>query len=180
FGRGRFGGPPPRATKTVGMNRLVWDARYADGLSAPPGAYQARLKVGSVVQTEPFNLLIDPRVAAGGVTAADLKEQYEHNVRVRSLGTAVGELLSRVRNAMSAAQRDKATKLREIYEQIVNTPEGVRYNKPGLEEHVRYLGGMTANVDQKIGRDAIERYAELKKEYDALKAQADALLGSGL
>jgi len=38
---------------------------------------------------------------------------------------------------------------------------------------------MTANVDQKIGRDAIERYRELKKEFDALKAQADQVLGPG-
>jgi hypothetical protein len=30
---------------------------------------------------------------------------------------------------------------------------------------------MTANVDQKIGRDAIDRYQELKKELDALEAQ---------
>lgn len=177
FGRGRFGGPPPHATNTAGMNRLVWDARYADGLSAPPGAYQARLKVGSVVQTASFNLLIDPRIAAEGVTAADLKEQYDHNVRVRDLNTAVGELLDRVRNGMSSAQGDKATKLHAIYDQIVNTPENVRYNKPGLQEHVRYLASMTATVDQKIGRDAIERYQELKKEYDALKAQADQLLG---
>jgi len=36
---------------------------------------------------------------------------------------------------------------------------------------------MTANVDQKIGRDAIERYAALKKEFDAVKAEADQLLG---
>lgn len=178
FGRGRFGGPPPRPTNTAGMNRLVWDARYEGGLSAPPGAYQARLKVGSVVETEPFNLLIDPRIAAEGVTAADLKEEYEHNVRVRDLETAVGELLNRVRAAMSGAQGDKAAKLRAIYDEIVNTPEGVRYNKPGLQEHVRYLASMTANVDEKIGRDAIERYQALKKQYDALKAQADALLGS--
>ena len=32
---------------------------------------------------------------------------------------------------------------------------------------------MTTGVDQKIGRDAIERYQVLKKELDALKAQAD-------
>ena len=60
------------------------------------------------------------------------------------------------------------------------TPEGVRYNKPGLQEHVRYLAGMTANVDQKIGRDAIERYTELKKELDAIKADLDKAIGPGL
>jgi hypothetical protein len=36
---------------------------------------------------------------------------------------------------------------------------------------------MTANVDQKIGRDAIERYEVLKKELDTTRAQLDRLLG---
>jgi hypothetical protein len=35
---------------------------------------------------------------------------------------------------------------------------------------------MTRGVDQKIGRDAVERYQELKKQLDALKAEADTLL----
>jgi len=37
---------------------------------------------------------------------------------------------------------------------------------------------MTANVDQKIGRDAVERYAVLKKELDELRVEVDRLLGS--
>ena len=36
---------------------------------------------------------------------------------------------------------------------------------------------MTARGDQKIGRDAIERYAELKKELDAVNAELAKLLG---
>jgi hypothetical protein len=72
---------------------------------------------------------------------------------------------------MNGASGDSATKLRAVYEQLVDTPEGVRYNKPGLQTHIRYLSSMTANVDEKIGRDAIERYQELKKELDALDAQ---------
>ena len=56
--------------------------------------------------------------------------------------------------------------------------EPVRYGKPGLQAHITYLAGMTANVDQKIGRDAIERYQVLKKELDSLRAEVDRLLGS--
>jgi hypothetical protein len=55
--------------------------------------------------------------------------------------------------------------------------EPVRYSKPGLQAHITYLASMTANVDQKIGRDAIERYAVLKKELDDLRAEADRVLG---
>jgi hypothetical protein len=56
--------------------------------------------------------------------------------------------------------------------------EPVRYGKPGLQAHITYLASMTANVDQKIGRDAVERYAVLKKELDQLRAEVDRLLGS--
>jgi hypothetical protein len=62
----------------------------------------------------------------------------------------------------------------------VNTPEGIRYSKPGLQSHITYLASMTTATDQKIGRDAVERYQVLKKELDALKAEADRLLGGGL
>jgi len=55
--------------------------------------------------------------------------------------------------------------------------EPVRYGKPGLQAHITYLAGMTANVDQKIGRDAIERYQTLKRELDAVRAEVDRLLG---
>jgi photosystem II stability/assembly factor-like uncharacterized protein len=178
-GRGRGAAPPPHVTKDAGMNRVVWDVRTASGLTAPPGAYQARLKVGDVTETQPFTVLIDPRVAAEGITVADLKEQFDHNVRMRELSAAAVQLTARVRTAMNGADGDKAGKLRAIYEQLVNTPEGVRYNKPGLQSHIQYLAGMTTGVDQKIGRDAIERYAELKKQLDALKTQADHLLGAG-
>jgi hypothetical protein len=90
---------------------------------------------------------------------------------VRELGAQAQQLLTRVRAAMTGATGDNATKLRAIYEQLVDTPEGVRYNKPGLQTHIRYLASMTANTDQKIGRDAIDRYQELKKALDALEAQ---------
>ncbi len=56
--------------------------------------------------------------------------------------------------------------------------EPVRYGKPGLQAHITYLAGMTANVDQKIGRDAIERYEVLKKEFEAVRAEVERALTS--
>ncbi len=53
----------------------------------------------------------------------------------------------------------------------------MRYAKPGIQEHVTYLARMTSGGDQKVGRDAIERYAELRKELDAIKAKLDEILG---
>ena len=103
------------------------------------------------------------------MTVADLKEQFDHNMRMRELSAGGGPAARRACAARSTART--ATQVREIYLQLVNTPEGVRYNKPGLQAHIQYLAGMTTGVDQKIGRDAIERYQELKKQLDALKAR---------
>jgi photosystem II stability/assembly factor-like uncharacterized protein len=172
-GRGR-GIPPPRVTKDAGMNRVAWDVRNAAGLTLPPGSYQVRLKAGDVSETEAFTVLIDPRIAAEGVTGADLKEQFDHNVRVRELSGAVAQLLTRVRGALASPDAAKASAAKTIYDAIVSMPEGVRYNKPGLQSQVQYLAGMTSGVDQQIGRDAIERYQTLRKELDGLVAKANA------
>src|SRR5262249_18561489 len=79
----------------------------------------------------------------------------------------------------TGADAAKAQALDAIRDKFIVTPEGVRYGKPGITEHVQYLAGMTANTDQKVGRDAIERYNELKRELDALKAEIDKVIGAG-
>jgi len=181
-GRGGGGGAVSRVTKDQGINRFVWNVQHQSGLPAPPAAYQARLKVGETTLTVPFNLLIDPRIAAGGVTAADLQEQFDHNTRIRELSTAMTQTVTRVRAAReqlksaTGADVDKKNRVEAIYEQLVAIPEGVRYNKPGLQQHVSYLAGMTTGVDQKIGRDALERYAVLKKQLDDIRAELDRIL----
>jgi photosystem II stability/assembly factor-like uncharacterized protein len=196
-GRGG-GGVVSRVTKTVGINRFVWNVQHQSGLPAPPGTYQVRLKAGDATLTQPLRLRIDPNVAASGVTEADLVEQFEHNLRMRELVAAAGQTVARVRQARGAAagaagtdpakadlpgattaDPTRASRLTAIYEKLVNTPEGVRYNKPGLEAHIRYLQGMTTGVDQKVGRDALARYQVLKKELDAIRAELDKVLGGG-
>ncbi|PYS33380.1 MAG: hypothetical protein DMF75_09550 [Acidobacteria bacterium] len=178
----RFGPPPPRVTKVSGLNRVVWDGRNKGGVTLPPGQYQARLKVGDKTSTEPFNLLIDPRVAEDGVTVADLQEQFEHNMRVRQMVNDANQIAARVREfqtkvrAVSASGGpDEVNRVNAIASKLFTEP--VRYGKPGLQAHITYLASMTANVDQKVGRDAIERYAVLRKELDAIRAELDRVLG---
>ena len=177
----RFGPPPPRVTKSAGLNRVVWDVRNKEAATVPPGHYQARLKIGSTTLTEGFSVVIDPRVAEDGVTLADLQEQFEHNMRMRELVTGVNQLVTRVRDAQSklrnapTANNEMSAKVSALAAKLLTEP--VRYGKPGLQAHITYLASMTANVDQKIGRDAIERYAVLKKEFDAISAEVDRVLG---
>jgi hypothetical protein len=149
--------------------------RNQAGVTLPPGQYQVRLKTGNVKLTQPLNVLIDPRVAADGITLADLQEQFEHNMRMRELVSSVNQLATRVREAQKK-DANTVTRVNVLAAKLLTEP--VRYGKPGLQAHITYLAGMTANVDQKIGRDAIERYHVLKKELDALQAEADQVLGS--
>jgi len=168
--------PPPRVTKTAGMNRFAWDLRNQAGVTLPPGQYQVRLKTGAVSQTQTFNVLIDPRIAADGVTLSDLQEQFEHNMRMRDLVSSANQLVTRVREAIGKSPND--ARLLALAAKLLTEP--VRYGKPGLQAHILYLASMTSNVDQKIGRDAIERYQVLKKELDALRAEADRILGASV
>ncbi len=168
--------PPPRVTKSTGINRFAWDIRNRAGVTLPPGQYQVRLKTGSTNLTQPFSVLIDPRVAADGVTQADLQEQFEHNMRMRDLVSSVNQLATKVREAIGKSPNDQ--RLIALAGKLLTEP--VRYGKPGLQAHITYLASMTSNVDQKIGRDAIERYQVLKKELDTLRAEAERILATDL
>jgi len=178
---GRRFTPPPRVTKNAGMNRFVWDLRHQAGPTLPPGKYQVRLKTGAVTLTETLTVMIDPRVAEDGVTLADLQEQFDHNMRMRELVNAVNQLVTRVRDAQAklksnGGDAEKLNTLTAIAGKLLTEP--VRYGKPGLQAHITYLASMTANVDQRIGRDAVERYAVLKKELDDLRGEVDRVLGT--
>lgn len=75
----------------------------------------------------------------------------------------------------SVTDGDTAHRLNAIGAKLL--APSVRYSKPGLQAHITYLAGLTANIDQKIGLDAIERYDVLRRELDEIRAELDAVLG---
>jgi hypothetical protein len=178
----RVASVPGRVTAGQGLNRFVWDVRNAAGITVAPGTYQARLTAGSVKLTQPFTERIDPRVAAEGTTVADLREQFEHNVRMRAMVAEVGRLAARVQAAQNRLRggagpaADTLARLQSVAARLLTEP--VRYGKPGLQAHVSYLAGMTTGADQKIGRDAVERHAVLRKELDVLTQDVERVLGA--
>ena len=103
-------------------------------------------------------------------------------MRTRELVTSVNQLVQRVRDAQqklrnaTGADTDRAKQVDAIAAKLLTEP--VRYGKPGLQAHITYLAGMTTRADQKVGRDALERYEVLKKELDAIRAEADRVIGS--
>ena len=93
-----------------GMNRFVWNMRFADatrvkgegesdkgiaGPLSPPGTYQVRLTVGDRSQAQSFELLKDPRVAA---TQGDLEAQHAVLIRIKDKLSEANEAVNRSRN----------------------------------------------------------------------------------
>ena len=175
--------------KTAGMHRFTWDLRYPgpwasvatpEGMNGPmavPGNYLVKLTVGSYTATQPFTLSEDPRITADQVTTADLQEQFDHNMKVRDLVSEVNKDVARIRQARTklAADPGKLAQLNDLASHVI-TP-AVRYSKPELQAHITYLYSMTNSTDQKIGRDAEERYKVLKTEFDQRNQALMTILG---
>jgi len=178
---------PTRLDKSPGMHRFTWDLRYPgpwmsaarpEGPNGPmgvPGKYSVRLTNGAFTSTEPLTVIEDPRLTAAGVTAADLGEQFEHNLRVRDLVSDANKAVARLRAALPSASGNTKASLNELASHLI-TP-AIRYSKPELLTHITYLYSLSSATDQKIGRDAIERYDVLRKELDQRVAELNKILG---
>lgn len=183
LGRGAAGPAMNVVTKNAGLNRFVWNVQNAAGMGVPPGSYQAKLSVGGTTHVVPFTVLIDPRMASEGITVADLKQQYEHNTKMRAMVADANAAVQRARAAetrlrtATGAGADTLSKVKAVSEKLNTQP--VRYGKPGLQAHITYLAGMTARGDQKVGRDALDRYQVLRKELDAAIMELNKALGVG-
>ena len=197
--------PTPRLTTNVGLNRYVWDLTYpgprdaatgqpgGNGPVAVPGRYALRLRVGGSEgnavlsaagggpQRQPLVIREDPRNAKDGVTLADLRDQFEHNMRVRDLVSEANRASARLREARtrlrdaSGAGADTLQRLREVEAKLLTPP--IRYSTPGLLAHITYLYSLTNQADQRVGRDAKERYAVLRRELNEVVAQINQILG---
>ena len=103
--------PAPRVATGAGMNRFVWDMRYAGakdfpgmilwaggtrGPVAPPGTYQARLTAGTESKTQSF--VIARNAAIAGLTDADLVEQFKLARQVNERVTQANEAVVRIRD----------------------------------------------------------------------------------
>lgn len=165
----------------AGLNRFVWGVQHQNGLGAPPGQYTVKVSVAGQSQTVPLRVRMDPRLAQDGTTEADLQAQFAHNVRMREMIADVNSMVQRTRQAearlkgATGAAADTLAAVKKVAD-VLNT-QPIRYGKPGLQAHVTYLAGMTARADQRVGRDAFERYTWLKKELDKARAALDKALG---
>jgi photosystem II stability/assembly factor-like uncharacterized protein len=184
-GRGR-GGAPSVLPKKAGMNRFIWDLRYAGGPASggdmesggaaaggpmvPPGVYKARLTANGVTRTEPITVRIDPRVSRDGITAADLAEQTRFALKVRDALADARALAQRVKAAIDARTGD-AAKLQGVYARLV-TKTGP-YEDQMFIDQMSNIAREIGQNDQKVPASAYDRLNELLKEWASIKADAD-------
>jgi photosystem II stability/assembly factor-like uncharacterized protein len=125
-----FRAPAARVPVNAGMNRFVWDMRYANakafpnlimwaastrGPLAPPGTYRVRLTVADATQTQSFTIAKHPNLAA--VTDGDLAEQFRLALQIRDKVSLANDAVIRIRSVRdqvadrlkqwAATQKDK-------------------------------------------------------------------------
>ena len=106
-------------------------------------------------------------------------------MRVRQLVSDVNQTVAKLRAeqaklrgaAPGSAAAAELANLNDLAGRLVTPP--IRYSQPGLQTHITYLYGMTNGADQKIGRDAIERYGSLRKSLDEITAELNRVTAAG-
>jgi hypothetical protein len=115
-----------------------------------------------------------------GVTNADLREQFEHNMRVRELVSMANQTAEQIRELQAklkeSGDQGKLAQINELSSEFITSR--IRYSKPELLTQITYLYTVTNSSDQKIGRDVVERYAYLRKQMGQFTAKLNALLGT--
>jgi hypothetical protein len=166
----------PWAPAAVGMNRFIWDYRYAkptklerkppkrgggdeaESSAAPravPGEYEVRLSVGQQSASQRFRLLPDPRLP---VSEADLRAQFELKVAIRDRLSETHEAINRllkVRGQVEEWQR--------------RSPELDAAAKP-LIEQLNALEAELVNTEADKPRPGPN---QLKEKWDALSSMID-------
>ncbi|MEM7204329.1 MAG: hypothetical protein AAF628_28980 [Planctomycetota bacterium] len=193
----RIGGSARGGLKlTSGHHRLMWDLRrsapegggrrsWRGGARVAPGTYRVRLTVDGATQEQPLEVLLDPRLAREGITAADLSAQAELLKELDALRGRARRTADRVEQAIETledrAEGDAATantaaaaELAAIEAELV-TERGT-YMPDQLQDQIGYLRSMVSGADQRPGRDAFQRTAELETELDQLVERLSQIL----
>src|SRR5688572_13976116 len=168
----RGGGGPVRVTKQKGLNSVTWDLRRDGGVAALPGNYTVRLRVGQAPAVPaPLTVKLHPYLEADGVTVADLQAQHELATKVAQLSDDARRLQGELRSARERLPSDSAAQRQlEALERRLTQQPGQAYPQPMLMQQISYLSGIV-RADNRPHNHAFERYDELKRELDAIRAE---------
>ena len=185
----------------AGLNRFVWDMRYADAVRFPgmilwsgetrgpkvvPGTYQVKLTVDGSTMTETFEVRPDPRLTT---TAADYAKQLDlslkirdklnetHNaiIQIRDVKKQVDDLVKRVGGPGTIADSGKSLirKLTEVEEALYQTKN--QSSQDPLNFPIR-LNNKLAALGGVVSQSETAPNEQSYAVYDELVAQINAQL----
>lgn len=171
-----------------GFNRFKWDMtstgpwnkkvedRYKNGPLVKPGLYIAKLTIDKIVLSKSFEIFLDPRVQAAGISEKIISEQVDFQLKVLDLFNKALLLVDNLereqetlenKEKITEADKTKLSEIKIVLEQL-KTREGI-YEQPMLTSQIKYLYSMMNQADQEIGKDALDRYIELENRFETLQ-----------
>ena len=185
-----------------GLHRFIWDMRVdgprndkgevTRGPIALPGTYTAKISVGDWSGEQSVELVMDPLMAAEGLTFDDLEAQFTFAIEMAELSMGANTLAEKVKELIKTAPKDAKiadeglkdsrkrmpdvssdpiAELNYILSQL-ETDNSDSYPPPMLLSQIGYLTGMATRSDQRPGKDAYVRYEELRRQYLELSERA--------
>ena len=176
-----------------GLQRFRWDMRHAGtwdkdvkkrfrgGPMVCPGTYTVRLTIQGNSYEQPLSILIDPRVEQHTASQKDIEAQEALSLKVVALISEAKEwthTFMEEKKALEEKGEQKRLKKKEVarleilkeIESMLITKKG-RYEQPMLLGQMSYLYGILDGADQLPGKDVYERYEELVKLWEEVKAK---------
>ena len=207
---GFFAPPPARLTAQAGMNKFVWNLRYPDATSFPglimwagsvtgprvaPGKYQARLTVDGKSQTQPFEVLKDPRLTTTPeeygkqVTLAlqirdKLSETNQGVIRIREVRKQLEDFTKRSDKRVADAAKALSEKLTAVEEELYQTKNRASedpLNYPiKLNNKLAHLLGVVSGGDYQPTAQSYMVYEDLATRVNAELKALNMLMMSDL
>ena len=162
-----------------GINRFQWDMRqkgawsdkesrrYKNGPVVPPGNYIAKLTVGEKTLEQPFEILVDPRLAEEGIDNTIILDHVTFENKVLDLLTEARKFQSELEAQIKKTKGDEKASLETVLKEIKND-EGA-YPQQMLVAQISYLSYIVGGADKVPGNEEVERLKELQQQFNSVK-----------
>ena len=164
----------------AGLHRFRWDMKHAGpwsktskngyrgGPYAIPGTYTVRLIANGETKEASFKLLQDPKVT--DVSLDDLKKQEELSLNLVEMISEAQRKIADIELELKKLKDDDSKKKKELeaLKDQLKQSKG-SYTQPKLSEQMQYLYRIISTADQVPGKDAFDRYEELKEIWEGMK-----------
>ncbi|MDF4222274.1 hypothetical protein PXC01_11795 [Maribacter sp. M208] len=165
-----------------GINRFQWDMRqkgawsdkasrsYKNGPMVPPGNYTVKLTVDNESFEQPFEILVDPRLADEGIDEKIIATHLAFENKVLDLLTDARKFQSKLEAEIKKSKGDRKESLESVLKAIKND-EGA-YPQQMLVPQIAYLSYIVGGADKIPGNEEVERLKDLEQQLQAVKQKA--------